>query len=192
MSIREAIGNPKARADVSGNTWVLSLLVAVLACVFSGHALAQLSEDELATEPPPEDATIDDFAHLVPPTPEGAISWDLLGSTEEYMEVIDGMSHMRPDFSDEVKALDGETVRIKGFIYPMENQERMQEFLFTALPPSCPYCLPAGAGYIIETQAKSPIRFTWDAVLLEGEMEILEDDPYGLFYRLKNARRLHE
>ncbi|MCP1727442.1 hypothetical protein J2T60_001407 [Natronospira proteinivora] len=153
---------------------------------------AQLSDEEIATEPPPEDATLDDYAHLIPPTPEGAVSWDLLGSTEEEMEVIDGTSYMRPVYPPAVKELDGETIRIKGFIYPMQNQEHMEEFLFTALPPSCPYCLPAGAGYIIETRAADPIRFTWDAVLLEGELQLLEDDPYGLFYRLKDARPVRD
>jgi len=155
-------------------------------------AWAQLTDDEMASEPPPDDATFDDFAHLVPPTPDGAVSWDLLGSAEERMEVIDGTSYLRPIFPPAVKDLDGQIIRIKGFIYPMQNQERMEEFLFTALPPSCPYCLPAGAGYIIETRARDAIRFTWDAVLLEGELEVLEDDEYGLFYRLNEARRLRE
>jgi uncharacterized protein len=168
------------------------LLSVLLLALLPGVLMAQLTDDELDTEPPPEDATFDDFAHLVPPTPDGAVSWDLLGSAEEIVGVKDGRSYLMPDFPDEVLALNGETVRIKGFIYPMQNQERMAEFLFTALPPSCPYCLPAGAGYIIETQAKDPIRFTWDAVLLEGELEVLEDNPYGLFYRLKDARRIRE
>jgi len=169
---------------------MITVLMATV--LMSPQVLAQLSEDELATEPPPEDASFDDYAHLVPDTPDGAISWDLLGDVEEEVEVIDGMSHMRPIFPEGVKELDGQTVRIKGFIYPMQNQERMEEFLFTALPPSCPYCLPAGAGYIIETKAKDPIRFSWDAMLLEGELKVMEDDPYGLFYRLNNARPVRE
>ncbi|MEA5446373.1 hypothetical protein VCB98_11135 [Gammaproteobacteria bacterium AB-CW1] len=156
------------------------------------QAMAQLSDDELATEPPPEDATFDDYAHQVPTTPEGAVSWDLLGSVEDEIEVIDGRSHLRPIFPAAVKDMNGETIRIKGFIFPMQNQERMDEFLFTALPPSCPYCLNAGAGYIIETRARDSIRFTWDAVLLEGELEVLEEDEYGLFYRLNDARRVRE
>ncbi|MDQ2070463.1 DUF3299 domain-containing protein [Natronospira bacteriovora] len=170
---------------------ILSVLL-LLALSLPVAAWAQLTDEELASEPPPEDATFDDFAHLVPPTPEGAVSWDLLGSTEEIVEIVNRRSFLRPDYPDEVKALDGQTIRIKGFIYPMQNQEWMAEFLFTALPPSCPYCLPAGAGYIIETRAKNPIRFSWDAVLLEGELEVLEDDPYGLFYRLNDARRVRE
>ncbi len=159
-----------------------SLLVILLLALYPVAGLAELTDDELATEPPPEDATFDDYAHLVPDTPEGAISWELLGNVERPEPGAD------PDYPDEIKALDGETIRIMGFIYPMQNQEQMDEFLLTALPPSCPFCLPAGAGYLIETHTGKPIRFTWDPVLIEGSFEILEDDPYGLFYRLRDAR----
>ena len=164
------------------------LLLLLAALTLSGQALAQLSDSELAAEPPPEGAEFDHYADLVPDTPEGAVSWDLLGSTGVSIEEIDGRSHLRPDFPDELKALDGETIRIKGFMYPTEQQEYAENFLFTALPPSCPFCLPAGAGYIIDAHAASPIRFTWDAVQLEGRLELLPDDRYGLYYRLVEAR----
>ena len=169
---------------------VLCSLTLLLFGLYPLAATADLTPEELAAEPPPADATFDDYAHLVPEAPDGAISWSLLGSVDEVAEVVNGTSHIRPEFPDEIKALHGNKIRIKGFIYPMQNSEEMDEFLLTALPPSCPYCLPAGAGYLMETHTSKPLRFTWDAIVLEGTFEILENDPYGLYYRLDNARQV--
>lgn len=141
-------------------------------------------------EPLPDDASFEYYEHLVPAAPEDGVSWHLLGATGERIEIIDGFSHLRPIFSDEVKALDGDTIRIKGFMYPMDSEPRQRQFLFTALPPSCPYCLPAGPGYIIEAHAREPLRFSWDAMLLEGRLELQDEHPYGLFFRLLDVRRL--
>ncbi len=170
---------------------VLALTLSVLPSVAPAEPAGadEFEPGNMAEEPPPEDASFEDYHHLVPETPEGGVSWDKLGATEERVEVIDGFSHVRPVFSDEVEALDGKTVRIRGFMYPLEQEARQREFLFTALPPSCPYCLPAGPGYIIETHATEPIEFTWDAVLLEGTLELEEEHPHGLFFRLTSARK---
>lgn len=173
---------------------LLAPLVA-LSLLTAGPAAAELAggefdPDAVVDGPVPEGATFEDYHHLVPETPDGGVSWDTLGATEERVEVIDGFSYVRPIFSDEVKELDGETVRIRGFMYPLDQEARQSQFLFTALPPTCPYCLPAGAGYIIETHANSPIRFTWDSILLEGTLELEEEHPHGLFFRLVDARPL--
>lgn len=178
------------------STTMLALLAFALGPL-GAAAVASAADDEpgresIAREPPPPGATFADYHHLVPDTPEGGVSWDRLGSTEERIEVIDGFSHVRPIFSDEVRALDGETVRIRGFMYPLEQESRQSQFLFTALPPTCPYCLPAGAGYIIETHAREPLRFTWDSILLEGTLELEDEHPHGLFFRLTDARALED
>lgn len=162
-------------------------ILMALTLLFAATAQAQLTGEEMATEPPPEDAEFDDYEHLVPDTPEGAVDWDLLGETRERHEVEDGTSYMRPVFPEEVSQLDGEEIRIKGFIYPLAQGDVQKEFLFTALPPSCPYCLPAGPSRMMEVRSPDGIDFTWDAVLLEGRLELLEDDPYGQFFRLHEA-----
>lgn len=41
---------------------------------------------------------------------------------------------------------------------------------------------------MVEVVASTPIRFTYDALILEGRFELLRDDPSGLLYRLHDAR----
>lgn len=173
--------------------WLLIPLAAGL--LLAAPAGAERTDGEfdparVADEVLPPGASFEDYHHLVPETPENGVSWATLGATEERIEIIDGFSHVRPVFSAEVEALDGNTVRIRGFMYPLEQEARQSQFLFTALPPTCPYCLPAGAGYIIETHAREPVEFTWDSILLEGTLELEREHPHGLFFRLSDARTI--
>lgn len=175
--------------------WLVIVLAAGL--LFAPSAFADVADGEfdpdvVGNEPLPPGASFEDYHHLVPATPEGGVAWELLGATEERVEVIDGFSHVRPVFSEEVEALDGDRVRIRGFMYPLEQEARQRQFLFTALPPTCPYCLPAGAGYIIETHARDPVEFTWDSLLLEGTLELEKEHPHGLFFRLTDARAIDD
>ncbi len=175
--------------------WLAIALAAGL--LLAPSAFAELADGEfdpaeIGSEPLPPGASFEDYHHLVPPTPEDGVSWNTLGATEERIEVIDGFSHVRPMFSEEVEALDGDTVRIRGFMYPLEQEALQRQFLFTALPPTCPYCLPAGAGYIIETHASEPVEFTWDSLLLEGTLELEKEHPHGLFFRLTDARKIDD
>lgn len=118
-------------------------------------------------------------------TPEGGVGWDLLGTTQERV-TEDGVI---PEFSEAVEALDGRTVRIAGYIYPLDTSPRQKEFLFTALPPSCPYCIEAGPTQYMEVVSDDGVRFSYNALTLEGSLELVRDDPAGgTFYRLTGAR----
>lgn len=57
------------------------------------------------------------------------------------------VSHPEP-----LKARDGTVVRVRGFTYPLEAGETHRYFLLSALPPSCPFCLPASAWGLIEVK----------------------------------------
>ena len=64
------------------------------------------------------------------------------------------------DYSPEVKALNGQQVKLMGFIYPLEGGLEHEHFLLTAWPPSCPFCLPAGPSQMVEVFCKEPIEFS--------------------------------
>ncbi|MGI9418319.1 MAG: hypothetical protein ACR2RA_10835, partial [Geminicoccaceae bacterium] len=65
--------------------------------------------------------------------PEGTISWDVLGTMDVKVEVIAPLrSQMTKSFTEEVKALDDQTVRIMGFLYPLEGGVAHERFLLTA------------------------------------------------------------
>lgn len=119
----------------------------------------------------------------------GVVSWDVLRELDVTYETKGpGMTSFRTEFTSALHELDGKSVKLVGFIYPLEAAEAHQRFLLAAYPPSCPFCLPGGATEMVEVVASTPIRFTYDALILEGRFELLRDDPSGLLYRLHDAR----
>ncbi len=119
------------------------------------------------------------------PEVEGAVSWETMTGIDT-REGSYGL--LEPVFNDAVRRLDGQTVKIQGFMLPLDSSERQKHFILTRSPPSCFYCLPGGPESVVEIEAERPLEFTFDPVVLSGTMELLENSDMGLFYRLKNAR----
>jgi hypothetical protein len=121
--------------------------------------------------------------------PEDVIGWDVLGEMDVEVEVLGPLrSVFHVDYTDQVKALDGQEVQIMGFLYPLEGGVSHARFLLTAWPPSCPFCLPAGPSQMVEVLCEEPIEFGEGAILMAGTLSVLEDDPSGMYYRMNNAR----
>jgi hypothetical protein len=50
--------------------------------------------------------------------------------------------------------------------------------------------MPAGPDAVIEVHAKTPVRYTFDPIVLSGRFAVLKDDPSGLLYRLADAAQV--
>ena len=121
--------------------------------------------------------------------PDGVVGWDVLGEMDVEVEVLGPLrSVFHVDYTDRVKALDGQDVQIMGFLYPLEGGMTHERFLLTAWPPSCPFCLPAGPSQMVEVLCEEPVEFGEGAILMAGTLSVLEDDPSGMYYRMDNAR----
>ena len=133
-----------------------------------------------------------DVHNQAPDAPATALTWDELMNLEVTVETprpLQTIFHV--SYPDALKAKDGTVVRIRGFMYPLEAGETHTYFLLSALPPSCPFCLPASARGLVEVTCDEGVRYTLQPVLLEGRFELMEDDDAlgtGLHYRLNNAR----
>ena len=120
--------------------------------------------------------------------PEGVVSWDVLDKLDVRTEVLGPLrATFHTEYSADIKALDGQDVKLMGFLYPLEGKLQHERFLLTAWPPSCPFCLPAGPTQMVEVFCAEPIDFTEGAILVGGRFELLHDDPTGLYYRLHDA-----
>jgi hypothetical protein len=157
----------------------------VLICL--GLGLLAAAQTGAATPPPPAKEG-SGYEDLIPPAPEGAVSWQTLGRVKTVIEDKDGQTLIRPRFDKELAALDGREIMIKGFMYPLEMAEKQSRFVLTAYPPSCPFCLHAGPSQLIEVHCATPLKFTYQPVLIKGRLELLPKDPHGLFYRMTGAR----
>lgn len=140
-----------------------------------------------ASEPIPEH----DVHNQAPDAPAEALTWDELMNLEVTVETTGALqSVFHVSYPDSLKAKDGSVVRIRGFMYPLEAGETHTYFLLSALPPSCPFCLPTSSRGLVEVTCVEGVRYTLQPVLLEGRFELMEEDAAlgtGLHYRLNNA-----
>jgi hypothetical protein len=154
-------------------------LPVVLAAVLTGPAGAQSPAAPRGSMVLPVDPQLlNDLPEL-----KGVVSWRILG------QVKTGQAGGRPvpEFSQEVRKLDKQDVRLQGYMLPIVTGETHDHFLLTMRPPHCPFCLSVGPEYIVEVKSRRPIRHTYDPVVIAGQLNVLRDDPFGLYYRLTNA-----
>jgi len=149
-----------------------------------GWALATPEALAIREEPLSEDHEVWQPA----PAVDGSVSWTLFAQTREVMKEVDGEPWIAPDFPAELKALSGKVVKVNGFMMPLQQAERQSHFLLMAYPISCPFCLSIGPAQIVEIKAREGIAFSYEPMLVEGTLELLEIDESGLFFRLKDAR----
>jgi len=124
---------------------------------------------------------------------EGAQTWKTL-SKITYRKQFDELMGFKidvPVFSDDVKALEGKEVVVKGYIIPTEGYKSHTEFVFSAFPYNmCFFCGGAGPETVMEVEAKKPIKFTAEAVSIKGILELNDDDINRLIYILKEVEPL--
>jgi len=89
-----------------------------------------------------------------------------------------------PVFPAEVQALNKKSQRVQGFMMPLEPGEKQRHFLLSSVPMSCSFCTPGGPESMVEVKTKTPVKYTMEPVVVEGQFAVLQDDPYGLYYRV--------
>lgn len=121
----------------------------------------------------------------IPPLPvrNDVVPWSVL--TEVTLQM--NKKKMLPVFTPAQLALNQRTQRVQGFMMPLEPGERQRHFLLTSVPMSCSFCTPGGPESMVEVRTKAPVRYTLEPVVVEGKFAVLNDDPYGLFYRITDA-----
>jgi len=132
---------------------------------------------------------IDDFIDL----PPGGIPWETFGETimDEYT-IVDSEGNdwvgVRPKFKEKIKKLESKNILVQGYMFPLEQDEKQSLFLLGPFPLSCPYHPHVSSNLLIEVHTKNPITFSYDAVNIKGELELVsKDDDYNIFFRLNNA-----
>jgi uncharacterized protein len=114
----------------------------------------------------------------------GVLPWSLLSSVITKVE----KKKLVPSFPAEVQALHQQKVKVQGFMMPLEPGDKQSHFLLSSVPTSCGFCVPAGPEGLIEVRSLTPVRYTLEPVVVEGLLAVLKDDPYGLYYRVVEAK----
>lgn len=92
-----------------------------------------------------------------------------------------------PVFNAAQKGLHQTVQRIQGFMMPLDAKPTQTHFLLTSVPLTCSFCIPGGPESMVEVKAKTPVRYSIEPVVVEGRFTVLNNDPYGLFYRVVEA-----
>lgn len=127
-----------------------------------------------------------EFSAQILPERAGVVSWRTLA---QVTPVKQG-NRMMPEFSKDILALDNQDARVQGFMIPLDAGDKQKRFLITAVPPHCSFCLPAGPDSVVEVVAKTPVRYTFDPIVIAGRFSVLKDDAAGLLYRLSDASQV--
>lgn len=119
------------------------------------------------------------------PLPQRAdvLPWSLLTT----VKLRDGPKGPRPRYTPEQQALNDKTQRIQGFMMPLEPGEKQKHFLLTSVPLTCAFCTPGGPESMVEVYSQNPVKYSLEPVVVEGRLMVLADDPYGLYYRIKDG-----
>ena len=111
---------------------------------------------------------------------------------KEYNETM-GFKVDVPVFSEEVSALEGQEVKIRGYIIPVEGYKGHKEFIFSAYPYNmCFFCGGAGPETVMEVFAKEPIEYTAEPITIKGTLELNADDINRLIYALHDVVLVQE
>ena len=117
------------------------------------------------------------------PDAAGAVPWSLLSRTTIQKQ----NGKLGPDFPAALRPLHGKTVKLQGYILPIEAGQTHRYFLLSAWSPSCPFCLTAGPEAMVEVRARTAVKYSIEPVVIEGQLQLLENDPGGVFYRMVEA-----
>jgi hypothetical protein len=163
--------------DQHWEDWMIArALVVALVLAFPVHAQNKPGQPEVA---PPG---VDPNAHRLQERKD-VLSWKLLAQ----VELVKQKDRFVPQFSSSVAALDQTEVKLQGFIVPLAMGAGQTHFILSAIPISCPFCVPAGAESLVEVKTKNPVRFTFEPVVIRGNLSVLKDDPIGVYYRLTDG-----
>ncbi len=160
-------------------TVLRSFLMMMLAAPALAFSATQVPPAQGGHVPPPNTPP------MVQPLPEikGVLSWNTLAKVKQ----VKTKDRILPEFSKEITSLNEQEVKVQGFMMPLEPGEKQKHFLISLNPQTCAFCMPAGPEGVVEVKSKTPVKYTFEPVVLSGKMSILKDDPMGLYYRLTDA-----
>ena len=112
--------------------------------------------------------------------------WEDLSHTKVKLDEKTGLFNMQ--YSDSVKALEGKSMAVTGFMMPLEGGEEQKHFLLCKRTPTCPFCMPGGPTEVIEINSDTPVKWVDDMVRIEGALKLLPANDNGMLYQLNGAK----
>ena len=114
---------------------------------------------------------------------DDVVPWSVLTAVKTKNE----KNRILPVFSLNQLALNQKTQRIQGFMMPLDPGQTQRHFLLSSVPLTCAFCMPGGPESMVEVKTKTPVKYSMEPVVVEGRFLVLNDDAFGLYYRITDA-----
>lgn len=112
------------------------------------------------------------------------LRWEILANVEWVWE--DG--YYQTVYTERQKELDGKTVVVEGFMFPLEYTRKHRNFLVSASPMgNCFFCGPGEAESMVYVQAIEDVEHTNRPMKVKGTFKLVTDASQGILYELKDA-----
>lgn len=113
------------------------------------------------------------------------LQWEALADVEWVWE--DG--YYQAIYNERQKELDGKTVVVEGFMFPLEYTRKHRNFLVSASPMgNCFFCGPGEAESMVYVEAVEDVEHTNRPMKVKGTFKLVTDASQGILYELKDAR----
>ena len=177
LAFRKVGRPPAASTGIAMAMGALALLLALVPLVGQAQLSSPVPAGTGAGVHSPNSpfAPLQDRADVLP--------WSVLTAIKTKNE----KNRILPVFPASVQALNAKSQRIQGFMMPLEPGEKQKHFLISSVPLTCSFCLPGGPESMVEVKTRTPVKYSLEAVVVEGQFAVLQDDPYGLYYRITDA-----
>ena len=114
---------------------------------------------------------------------DDVVPWSVLTTVKTRTE----KNRILPVFNMGQLALNQKTQRVQGFMMPLDPGATQKHFLLSSVPLTCAFCLPGGPESMVEVKSKTPVKYSMEPVVVEGHFVVLNDDAFGLYYRITDA-----
>lgn len=114
--------------------------------------------------------------------------WSRLGHCPSHFDNATALYSIT--LSPEVKAMNGQTVTVNGFVLPLDGSDETRHFLLTKRTPVCMYCPPGEPNEVIEVTSKQPVEWNDDLVTMKGRFTLVNNGEKAIFFALDDAEKV--
>ncbi|MDQ1153400.1 DUF3299 domain-containing protein [Brevundimonas sp. SORGH_AS_0993] len=118
------------------------------------------------------------------PTADGPI-WAILRKTRISIDEKSQLYHA--SHPAEVRALAGRRLTLRGYMLPLEADDRTAHFLISPYTPVCFFHPPAEPNEIVEVRLRRPIAAGYHLVEVSGVLQLADNGEKGLFFVMDAA-----
>ncbi len=118
------------------------------------------------------------------PTADGP-TWAILRKTR--ISIDEKSQLYRASHPAEVRALAGRRLTLRGYMLPLEANDRTAHFLISPYTPVCFFHPPAEPNEIVEVRLRRPIAAGYHLVEVSGVLQLADNGEKGLFFVMDAA-----